>query len=171
MKKTLILVTGPIGAGKSTFIEMMLHDFPFDTIEYISADLYLEMYFQRKKHLESENYTMAKEYCWYKLNKAISEERSFIWETVVAKEDKINFLKKCSNLGYRIITIFISVNDPKLLLDRVLKRHVQGWYNIPQNKIESRFSMVIENLETLLQLSDEFIAIDSSNGYKVLHNT
>ena len=169
MNKTLVLVTGPIGVGKSTFVQMMLHDFPFDSMEFISTDLYFNMYFQRNNHLEAENYAKAKEYCWYKLNKAITYGQSFIWETVVAKKDKINFLTKCYQNGYRIITIFIRVDNPSILLERVLKRHQQGWYNIPQNKIESRYFMVMENMQALIQLSEEFIAVDASNGYKALY--
>ena len=168
MNKTLILVTGPIGVGKSTFAEIMLRNFPFVEMEYISADLYFGVYFRNDDRYDAENYIKAKKYCRYKLDKAISSGKNFIWETVVAKEDKIAFLRKCRRYGYKIISIFISVGSPQLLIERIEERHRQGWYNIPRNKIESRFSMVMENMQTLIQLSDEFIAIDASDGYRII---
>lgn len=167
MDKTIILVTGPIGAGKSTFIEIMMKNNHFFTeFEFISTDLYFGLYFHEKNGNDSEDYAKAKKYCWYKLNKSVSLGNSFIWETVVAKEDKIDFLKKCSNSGYNIICLFISVNNISLLTSRITERSHQGWYNIPQSKIENRLEMVMKNMKTLIHLSNEFIVIDASNGYK-----
>lgn len=168
MDKLLILVTGPIGAGKSTFSEILVRHYPFKKMEYISTDLYYGVYFRENYHSEADNYAMAKKYCWYKLNKAVSMGRSFIWETVVAKKDKIDFLKKCCDLGYRIVVVFISVNSLPLLTARVAKRHEQGWYDVPLSKIEDRFLMVKKNIATLEQLSDEFIMINASDHYKTM---
>lgn len=168
MKKTLILITGPICAGKSTLAKLVLNNLAINKMEYISTDLYFKTYFRSNEGEDSNNYDKAKKYCQYKLNKAIFLQNSFCWETVIAKKDKLETLEKCKKMGYKILTLFICVDDFEEIKRRNLKRYNEGWYSVPDIKLKSRYTTMMDNLKQLIQLSDEFIAIDSTDGYKII---
>lgn len=171
MGKEMILITGPIGAGKSVLSEMVLNSLESSEIEYISTDAYYGLYFRNNNNTDSENYSRAKAYCKYKLNKALTVGKSFMWETVVAKPDKLEFINKCKQNGYKIITLFVGAKDRSIFYNRVGERYKQGWFDVPISKQESRYAMVMDSLPKLIQLSDKLISIDSSDGFKTIFET
>ena len=68
-QKIIIVVTGPIGVGKSTFIKALYSQIRFLDFELVSADLYYYLYFMNSSDAEETNYKKAKQYCNYKLDK------------------------------------------------------------------------------------------------------
>ena len=69
MKKTMIVITGPIGVGKSTFVKALYKEIQMIDFELVSTDLYYYLYFRDCSELDTLNYQRAKEYCNYKLDK------------------------------------------------------------------------------------------------------
>lgn len=163
MKRTMILITGPIGVGKSTFVKALYNKIQINDFELVSTDLYYYLYFRNLSESDNLNYKRAKEYCDYKMNKIMRKGDNILWETVVAKKDKIDILTKFKNNGYTIITIMLSLQDLNILNNRVLKRHFEGWYDIPETKIESRLDSVKKFYMSLKELSSVYIDVDASN--------
>lgn len=158
--KTLYYITGPIGAGKSSCANILISAFNLVGIEFISADLYYYLYFINGTASESENYDKAKAYRDYKLQKAVIHKQSFIWESVLAMT-KIPFLKYCKAQGYSLVGLFVGAEDYELLLKRVKNRKSVGWYDVPENKIINRYYSMMETLQTLFDLSDSLLMVDS----------
>lgn len=163
MKRTMILITGPIGVGKSTFVKALYNKIQINDFELVSTDLYYYLYFKNLSKSDNLNYKRAKEYCNYKMNKIMRKGDNILWETVVAKKDKIDILTKFKHNGYTIITIMLSLQDLNILKKRVLKRHFEGWYDIPETKIESRLDSVKKFYMPLKELSNVYIDVDASN--------
>lgn len=161
-EKILYLVTGPIGAGKSTYARCLVSYFGLLSLEYICADIYYLLYFKDLSLAEEKAYAKAKQYCNYKLNRAASQERSFIWETVVAKENKLELLDSFLSQGYILKCLYVGMGDNNISLARVAQRHTQGWYTVPQSKTISRHKESMNYLAELIQMAHSMIIIDST---------
>ena len=128
------------------------------------------MYFQNDKEFVGYNYKKAKEYCNYKLKKVINNNKSFIWEDVFTKNEKIDLLKKCSRKKYKVIGYFIGIDSYITLLKRVNLRSIDGWYDVPKEKVISRYNAIMHNFNLLCRLSTDFFAFDSfNNEYKLVY--
>ncbi len=128
------------------------------------------MYFQNVKETVEHNYKRAKEYCNYKLKKVIGNNESFVWEDVFTKNEKIDLLKKCSRKNYKVIGYFIGTDSYISLLERVNLRSIDGWYDVPREKVISRYNAILRNFELLCQLSTDFFAFNSfENEYKLVY--
>lgn len=157
----MIYITGPIGVGKTTFSRGLLSIKDFTNFEFINTDLYYYMYFLNDKGAMRYNYEKAKEYCKYKLNKVIYNDKSFIWEDVLTKKEKIEVLRNCVKRNYKISGYFIGIDDYKMLFKRVNLRGIDGWYDVPNDKVISRYNEIMNNFKLLCQLSMDFFAFDS----------
>ena len=61
----------------------------------------------------------------------------------------------------------LSLQDLDVLSKRILKRHLEGWYDIPDTKIKSRMEEVVNYSIKLREISDIYIDINSSILSKV----
>ena len=161
-EKILYLVTGPIGAGKSTYAKCLVNHFGLSSLEYISADIYFQLYFKDVSPTEGKAYANAKQYGYYKLNKAVSQGRSFVWETVVAKIKKLETIKYILAQGYTLKCLYIGMGNHNISIARVAQRHTQGWYSVPECKTVDRYQNSMVYLGELIQLADSMIIIDNS---------
>lgn len=162
-EKVLYLVSGPIGAGKSTYAKSLINYFGLSSLEYISADIYFLLYFKDSSSSEGEAYSKAKQYSYYKLDKAISQGRSFIWETVVAKDKKLNLIESILEQGYILKCLYVGMRDYDISINRVFQRHELGWYTVPEQKTIDRHQKSISHLKKLIMLADSMMIIDSSS--------
>ena len=163
MNKYILLVTGPIGVGKTQLCKYILEKYP---LEYVSADFYYYYFFKSDKISDDVAYHRAKSYYSYKLDKFVSNEYSFVLETVMSKKDKIDFIVQCKKNGYVIVCLFLGTCISNLLM-RVDDRKNQGWYDVPVQKIYDRYYRTMENFHLLISIVDYFIGIDTTDGYKI----
>lgn len=161
-KHTLYYITGPIGAGKSSSANLLISEFASTDVEYISADLYYSLYFMNCIGGEQENYEKAKKYRDYKINKAMENKQTFIWESVFV-DKKVLFLQHCKKQGYSLVGLFVGTYNVDILIERVKKRMLEGWYDVPTEKIIDRYNSMMGALSTLFQLSKTMVVIDSTN--------
>jgi len=150
----LIAIAGPNGAGKSTFFRSFLEDagLPFLNADVLAAKLGLDAY-----AAASLADTMRKE--------MISQERSFIFETVFSDpaRDKIEFLRRASEIGYSVVLFFIGVSGPGASEDRVAMRVTQGGHDVPRDKLQQRFPRILENLRTAIEVLPHVLILDNDD--------
>jgi predicted ABC-type ATPase len=60
---------------------------------------------------------------------------SFTFETVMSSKDKVEFLKKAQEAGYRTYLYFIATQDPTVNISRVDNRVRLGGHSVPKEKI------------------------------------
>lgn len=168
----VFIITGPIAAGKSSCAEMLIKKYELKYYEFISTDFYFKNYFFDNNKDINLCYKQAKRFCEHKLEQAMRENRNFIWETVVAKKDKMDVILKLKTLGYEITAVFIGVDDVEVCINRALIREIVDGYSIPENKIKDRFEASFKFLKELQLVSDKLIIIDNTiRPIEILYQT
>lgn len=88
---------------------------------------------------------------------------SFTFETVMSSKDKVEFLKKAQEAGYRTYLYFIATKDPIINISRVQNRVKKGGHPVPKEKIVSRYYRSLELLSEALNYSNRAYIFDNSS--------
>lgn len=92
---------------------------------------------------------------------------SFTFETVMSSRDKVDFLKKAQDAGYRTYLYFIATQDPIVNISRVENRVKLGGHNVPKEKIVSRYYRSLELLSQAVKYSNRTYIFDNSSQEKL----
>jgi len=92
---------------------------------------------------------------------------SFTFETVMSSKDKVDFLKKAQDAGYRTYLYFIATQDPIVNISRVKNRVKLGGHNVPNEKIVSRYYRSLELLSQAVKYSSRAYIFDNSSQEKL----
>jgi predicted ABC-type ATPase len=87
---------------------------------------------------------------------------TFTMETVFSDPDKISFMKKAIDAGYKIYFYFVSTHDPKINVRRVEGRVADKGHPVPEDKIISRYYRTMNNLHEGVMLSHRAYIFDNS---------
>ncbi len=166
---TLVFVSGPIGVGKSTCVVSLLKKFNMEGIDFVSSDLYYYLYFMNDKGTEKGNYQKAKKLRDYKLQKAVVQRNSLMWESVL-DDRKIAMIESYAKQGYRIIGLFVGSGNLDFLIKRVRSRALENWYDVPVEKVKDRYAMMMNVLKRLAFVSKVFLVVNSDlNGFRLVY--
>jgi len=91
---------------------------------------------------------------------------SFTFETVMSSKDKVDFLKKAQEAGYRTYLYFIATQDPIVNISRVNNRVKLGGHSVPEDKIVSRYYRSLELLSEAVKYSNRAYIFDNSSKEK-----
>lgn len=163
MSRPFVLLTGPIGAGKTTLAPLVLDWFRGE-LEYISTDLYYwVMYGSNFDDLDSK-YGVAKEMARQRLEVAIRTNIPILWETVVASSWKLEMVDHAIAEGYQIMTVFLRGEGALECERRSDQRSQMGWYSIRPQKVAQRFSDVRRLRGQLRSMSHRWIELENELG-------
>jgi len=95
-------------------------------------------------------------------HKLLEQRVSFTFETVMSSTDKIAFLQKAQQAGYRTYLYYIATQDPALNISRVKHRAAQGGHDVPDEKIISRYYRSLDLLADAVRCSDRAYIFDNS---------
>ncbi len=154
--KQLWVLAGGNGAGKSTFYKLHLSKYG---IKLVNADLIA-------KEIDSEN-PEDLSYQAAAIAARIREDLiyqgvSFCFETVFSHESKIDFIAQAKTHGYKIVLVYIHLNDSSLNEARVQQRISEGGHSVPPEKIHSRIPRTMKHIKTAFTLVDEARLLDNS---------
>ncbi|MBQ8672966.1 MAG: zeta toxin family protein [Bacteroides sp.] len=159
-KPELIIIAGPNGSGKTSVTKRFLHHEWAEGTIYINPDEVANEMFgdwnSKEAVLNAANYCAA----WRK--KCLTERKSFVFETVMSAEDKVQFIIKAKNAGFFIRLFFISTKNPKINASRIADRVMKGGHDVPISKIISRYYKAIENCKTVSSIVDRLYVYDNS---------
>ena len=160
LKPELIIIAGPNGSGKTSVTKRFLHHEWAEGTIYINPDEVANEMFgdwnSRDAVLNAANY------CAEWREKCLIERKSFVIETVMSAEDKIQFIIKAKNAGFFIRLFFISTENPKINASRIADRVMKGGHDVPISKIISRYYKAIENCKTVSSIVDRLYVYDNS---------
>ena len=88
---------------------------------------------------------------------------SFTFETVMSSRDKVEFLKKAQDAGYRTYLYFIATKDPIINISRVKNRVKKGGHTVPKEKIVSRYYRSLKLLSEAVKYSNRAYIFDNSS--------
>jgi len=92
---------------------------------------------------------------------------TFTFETVMSSPDKVAFLKKAQEHGFRTYLYFIATEDPAINISRVDNRVKLGGHPVPHDKIVARYYRSLDLLADAVLYSDRAYIFDNSFHAKV----
>jgi len=87
---------------------------------------------------------------------------SFTMETVFSHTDKVNFMQRASDSGYKVYLYFVSTENPEINIKRVEGRVAAGGHDVPVEKIVERYERTMSNLYNALKISYRAYIFDNS---------
>lgn len=92
---------------------------------------------------------------------------SFTFETVMSSADKIAFLKKAQESGFRTYLYYVATEAPEINVSRVENRVAEGGHNVSREKIVDRYYRSLNLLADAVQYSNRAYIFDNSSAEKV----
>ena len=159
----LIIIAGPNGSGKTSVTTKFLHHEWAEGTIYINPD---EVAKERFGDWNSrEAILSAANSCAEWRDRCLAEKKSFVFETVMSAEDKIDFIIRAKEAGFFVRLFFISTSHPSINAARIAGRVMEGGHDVPIPKIISRYYKSIENCKTIAPVVDRLYVYDNSvNG-------
>ena len=136
MRPLLTVIAGPNGSGKSFWADILERQDWFSGTPFLNPDTIaarlgdpndLAVTLQAARDAESLR------------ERWLVEGRSFAFETVFSAPDKVAFLRRARDAGYRIHIFFLSTGNPEINAARVARRVMAGGHDVPIGKIISRY--------------------------------
>ena len=115
------------------------------------------------KDLQVNSYfaSVASDFIRHELLK-IDETFTFSFETVMSSVDKVEFLKKAQELGFRTYLYYIATEKPSINIERVAGRVKRGGHPVPKDKIIARYYRSLELLFSAIQFTNRAYIFDNS---------
>lgn len=159
-KPELIVIAGPNGSGKTSVTQKFLHHEWAEDILYINPDIIANEMFGDWNSQEAV--LKSAEYCASLREDCLKEKRSFVFETVLSSNDKIDFLLRARDAGFFIRVFFIATSHPTINAARIANRVMEGGHDVPISKIVSRYYKSILNCEMIASFVDRLYVYDNS---------
>jgi predicted ABC-type ATPase len=87
---------------------------------------------------------------------------SFTFETVMSSPDKVAFLQKAQQRGFRTYLYFVATDDPIINISRVNNRVKFGGHPVPEDKIIARYSRSLGLLIAAIRYTHRAYLFDNS---------
>ena len=108
--------------------------------------------------------SVASDFIRHKLLETLT---SFTFETVMSSVDKVAFLHKAQQRGFRTYLYYITTEDPIINISRVQHRVKMGGHSVPTDKIISRYQRSLDLLSEAVRYSNRAYIFDNSGNTRV----
>lgn len=156
----MIIIAGPNGSGKTSVTQKFLHHEWAEGTLYINPNEIAKNVFGDWNSKES--IIKAANYCSDLREQCLAQKKSFVFETVMSAEDKIDFIIRAKEAGFFIRLFFISTTHPSINAARIANRVMKGGHEVPISKIISRYYKSIENCKLIASVVDRLYVYDNS---------
>jgi predicted ABC-type ATPase len=153
-RPVLVVFAGPNGSGKTLFAMTAYRRSPDLPSLYINADLIA-------KELSIGPYEAAVE-AGRRRNRALSEGKSFVMETVMSRPDKIALMREAKEKGYRVRLEYVTTQNHLINVERVKNRVLAGGHDVPEEKVVARYERSMGLLPEAARIADEASVYDNS---------
>lgn len=99
--------------------------------------------------------------------KLLETRVSFTFETVMSSPDKVAFLQKAQQHGYRTYLYYVATEDPDINISRVRYRVKMGGHPVPVDKIVSRYFRSLGLLKEAIRYSNRAYIFDNSGQQQI----
>ena len=159
-KPVLIVIAGPNGSGKTTVTEQILrHEWMEDAV-YINPDIVAQERFGDWNSAEAVKQSIA--YCENLREQCLAKRNSLIFETVLSRVDKVDYIRKAKEAGFFVRLFFVCTESPTINAMRIAKRVMQGGHDVPITKIISRYKLSVANCIEAARIVDRCYLYDNS---------
>ena len=92
---------------------------------------------------------------------------SFTFETVMSSPDKVAFLHKAQQAGFKTYLYYVATEDPAINIARVQHRVATGGHPVPDDKVISRYGRSLELLSDAVSFTSRAYIFDNSGHEQV----
>jgi predicted ABC-type ATPase len=92
----------------------------------------------------------------------LSDRKSFAFETTLSGSGGLRFMARCKAAGYRVMFVYVGLDNPGLSRMRVLDRVCKGGHDVPAADIMRRYPDSMANLPKALAMAERAWVIDNS---------
>lgn len=100
-------------------------------------------------------------------HKLLERGTSFTFETVMSSADKVLFLKKAQQRGFRTYLYFVATDDPIINISRVRNRVRLGGHPVPDDKVIARYARSLDLLLEAIRHTNRAYIFDNSGPAQI----
>lgn len=134
--KNVIIIAGPNGSGKTTFVSEYLRD--SDISVYISADAIAERLVSRPEEMDSVKVQAGRLFI-QELQGLIQAGTDFIVEVTLAGKGFARTISQLKSADYTVTIVFIFLKSADTSVARVRNRVQAGGHHVPTEDVIRRF--------------------------------
>ena len=135
MSKSVIVIAGPNGSGKTTFASEYLRD---SDVEYISADALAAELVSTPEALDKAKIQAGRLF-FREIQRLIEADRNFAVEVTLAGKGFERIIRRLKRAGYIVTIICLFLKSPDVCIARVRNRVMAGGHDVPEEDIVRRF--------------------------------
>ena len=136
MSKNVMIIAGPNGSGKTTFVAEYLRD--SEISEYISADAIAEKLVSRPEDLDNVKIQAGRLF-FQEIHRLIDADQDFIVEVTLSGKGFARIISRLKRAGYTITIVFIFLKSAETCVARVRNRVQAGGHHVPTEDVMRRF--------------------------------
>jgi predicted ABC-type ATPase len=163
--KSVYIIAGPNGSGKTTFASKFLPDY-VKCPNFVNADLIalgLSPFSPRSAAIKAGKLVLGQIHEFAKLGV------DFAFESTLAGRSYVNLFKKLRKKGYKLHLFFLWIPDAELAIARIKDRVAEGGHNVPVQDVRRRFKRSICNFFKLYQpLLDSWMLFNNAGSIPTL---
>jgi len=126
----------------------------------INPDNYAKQILDIEDH--TAKYLFAMKQCELLRTNLLENKVSFGFETVASTKEKVDFVRKAIEKGYKVDLLFVSLESPELCYKRVQDRVSRGGHDVERTKVFSRYERTMRFLKDYIELADRAVVYDNS---------
>lgn len=100
-------------------------------------------------------------------NEFLQSGTSFTFETVMSSPDKVAFLKKAQDHGFRSYLYYVATESADINIDRVKIRVGKGGHDVPEKLIRKRYDNSLGLLFSAIQYSNRAYIFDNTSEQRI----
>ena len=139
MSPQIVVVAGPNGCGKTTFVREYLEAYPYP---YVSADVIAEG--MEADSIEDVRLKAGREFV-KQVTAQIQNGESFIVESTLSGLMFKKVLSEAREAGYKVSILCIFLGSAEACMARIRQRVRKGGHPVPEEDVLRRFSRSIKN--------------------------
>ena len=135
MSKNAVIIAGPNGTGKTTFVSEYL---PVSGAGYISADAIAATMVSTPGEFHKIRVRAGRSFL-EKIQRLIQSEVNLVIEVTLAGRGFRRIIHQLKNSGYTVVIVFLLLKSPEVCIARVRNRVMAGGHDVPEEDIIRRF--------------------------------